>query len=550
MNKDYITLKDKYGEKFAKLCRKNFSTLLEKEGLLPNLILSKFAPNHSLYEDITKYGTATFVNYIYSLLNKEKQTVKTDKTVKELLNSAGYDFYECKTENDVKNFEKYYKENEKLCTFGSNRLEICDVFWAVKKDVDQIKREDYTEPERQDKYGTSVISIQFTKDNNILSIKNRYNHTVENPDATFSNNLENIIPGLTYAFEKEYGYKIKQNESNHFELPNYIRGDDGKNYKYNYEVNNIYYCMDNVIIDNGRVKKLDKSRYLLIDYFIIDLQEKNIFLYDKNIPDSFPNSISQINKIEIIKDKKEKNKTIIMKTNGNEPIEITVNKLNQIIEIKNPNIKIIEDNYLKHNQTLKSIELPNVIKIKKHFLLVNEDITNISLPKVKEIGNNFMLNCNNLENISIPNVEIIGNSFLSWNKSLKNINLPSIKQIGDEFMSWNECIETISMPNLENVGSYFLENNQALKKIDLPNLQSVKNFFMPNISEIEYLNIPNLEDQKIIKQLESKLKKTKPIKKINIIKRLFSKTKLIKKEGTIIVKDEDINEETRNNKSR
>ena len=187
MNKDYMILKDKYGEQFAILCKKNFHTIFDKPGLLPNLILSRFAPNHSLYEDITNYGTATFVRYIYSLLNKKKTITKTDKTVKELLSMKGYDFYECKTESDIKKFEKYYKENEKLCTFGSNRLEICDVFWAVKKDADQIKRKE--KPERQDEYGKSVISIQFTKDNNILSIKNRYNHTVENPDETFSNDL-------------------------------------------------------------------------------------------------------------------------------------------------------------------------------------------------------------------------------------------------------------------------------------------------------------------------------------------------------------------------
>ena len=38
--------------------------------------------------------------------------------------------------------------------------------------MDEIKREDFTEPMRQDKYGTSVISIQFTRgDINTLSIK-------------------------------------------------------------------------------------------------------------------------------------------------------------------------------------------------------------------------------------------------------------------------------------------------------------------------------------------------------------------------------------------
>jgi len=31
-----------------------------------------------------------------------------------------------------------------------------------------------------------------------------------------------------------------------------------------YEINNIYCCPDNIIIDNGEVKKYDKSRYLVI----------------------------------------------------------------------------------------------------------------------------------------------------------------------------------------------------------------------------------------------------------------------------------------------
>ena len=44
-------------------------------------------------------------------------------------------------------------------------------------DVDNIKREDFKHPERQDEYGTSVISIQFSKEHgNSLAIINRYNH--------------------------------------------------------------------------------------------------------------------------------------------------------------------------------------------------------------------------------------------------------------------------------------------------------------------------------------------------------------------------------------
>lgn len=84
-------------------------------------------------------------------------------------------------------------------------------FFAVKKNADEIKRENFTNPQRQDEYGTSVISIQFSKGTiNDLSIKNRYNHSVNNPDATFSNNLENIKPGLTNSFEQHYGLNICQ----------------------------------------------------------------------------------------------------------------------------------------------------------------------------------------------------------------------------------------------------------------------------------------------------------------------------------------------------
>ena len=79
------------------------------------------------------------------------------------------------------------------------------VFWAVKKNVKDIRRKDFDSPERDDEYGTSVMSIQFNREGTTrVSIKNRYNHTVENPDATLGNDLEKIAPGLTYSFELCY----------------------------------------------------------------------------------------------------------------------------------------------------------------------------------------------------------------------------------------------------------------------------------------------------------------------------------------------------------
>ena len=207
---DLKLIKDKYGEKMMHFCRSAFSTLLETPGLLYNLIKEKFEFNKFLYEDMESEGELdSFKNYIYSLLQREEALTSSEKTPKELFDELGYDFYECKTEEEIQCFKKYYKENEVLCTFSGGRLKTCHVFFAVKKDAENIKR--FEEPRRQDEYGTSVISIQFTKDEtNTLSIRNRYNHTVNNPDATFSNNLENIIPGLTDSFEKTYNFNISQ----------------------------------------------------------------------------------------------------------------------------------------------------------------------------------------------------------------------------------------------------------------------------------------------------------------------------------------------------
>ena len=56
-----------------------------------------------------------------------------------------------------------------------------------------------------------MISIQIDKVNNYVSIKNRYNHTVENPDCTFNNNLDNIIPGLIKSFENKLNICLNKN---------------------------------------------------------------------------------------------------------------------------------------------------------------------------------------------------------------------------------------------------------------------------------------------------------------------------------------------------
>ena len=150
------------------------------------------------------------------------------------------------------------------------------------------------------------MGIQFAKTGvSTVSIKNRYNHTVNNPDATYGNNLDKIIPGLTQSFKKlllERGLNFNDANKEQFCIPGYTVANDGRYYKYNIEINGVYYCPGNIIIDNGQVNKLEPEKQELIDYFILDKENKTIQLYDKNIKDSFVDAFDDVKKIEIRRD--------------------------------------------------------------------------------------------------------------------------------------------------------------------------------------------------------------------------------------------------------
>ena len=107
-------------------------------------------------------------------------------------------------------------------------------------------------------------------------IKKRYNHSITNvnPDATFGNNLDNIIEGLTQSFTSHYGIELLENNKYNLEIPNYVKAGDKKFYKYNFEFDNVYYCPNNTIIVNGEVKTFDKDKYLVFDHFVLDLENK------------------------------------------------------------------------------------------------------------------------------------------------------------------------------------------------------------------------------------------------------------------------------------
>ncbi len=497
MTSELKIIKKYYGESMSHLLRELFPTILEEDGTLLKILLNNFNINKYLYKDIVDNDLVEeFKNYIYSKYYKnEIKEINSNKTPSELMNEAGYDLFECHTEEDIQRFKKYYAKNEELCTFKGGRLDKSYVFFGVKKDIDKIKREDFLEPKRQDLYGTSVISIQFTRGSiNTLSIKNRYNHRVINPDATFSNNLENIIPGLTNSFEKTYSFNINYNKCNLSLLDyKYTLTNQKKYYRYNYEINGIYYCPNNIIIDHGiiNVTYSDKSKYLLIDYYILDLQNKKIFYYDESLSksDYTINTLKEINKIEITKEKNNNKKIKIYLSNY--VVEIGVDELGNVISYRNNVIKKAF-NFFRYNITVKELEMNNLEET-DNFFKDNMELKILKLPKLKIVGHSFFSNNMSIRKVDLPNLKVVGNGFMSSNTELEILNLPNLNSAGSFFFFLNDKIKQLYVPKLRIVGHSFLANNLGLVELDMPSLEIASDLFIGNNVILNKVNLPKLK---------------------------------------------------------
>lgn len=474
---DLDIIKEKYGENMGHLCCKLFSTILESDGTLSTLLLKHFMSSRFLYEDIVNNDKiADFKDYIHSLQKKCEITyLDVLKKPSELLDEAGYILYECKTEEEMNSFMKYYSPDEVLCSFNSNRLDEAYVFFAVKKNVDSIKRENFPYPRRQDEYGTSVISIQFKKgDINTLSIMNRYNHSVDKPDSTFSNNLDNIIPGLTISFAKEYRLNLVSSRED-FQLPGYVKANDGRYYKYNYIINKNYYCTGNIIVTKNKdvvTDYLAREKYILADCYIIDLVNKTISLYDKGARDSFVDEFTNIEKINVVKDKTTDTKNIEVIYDGGKKALIVLDNSNKIIEYHNSNLTHVNSGFMWNNKVLRVLNTPNLEYAGNGFLRYNELLEELHLPKLKEIGNVSLRHNRILRIMDATNLERIGNEVFFYNNAVTILYLPNVKIVGNSFFKCNKVMKIVNMLSLENTGTDFFKNNDSIEIVYLPSLKT------------------------------------------------------------------------------
>ena len=494
---DLKIIKKQYGEKMMHLCRELFPKLLETPGVLSGLMREHFQPSRFLYDDLVENTKIEeFKNYIYSFVDVEgNDIVVINKTPKELLEQAGYNLYECKTEEEIQSFRKYYAPGEELCTFRGGRLDACDVFFAVKKNVMDISREDYISPRREDEYGTSVISIQFRKGNiNTLSIKNRYNHTVNNPDNTFNNNLDNIIPGLNDSFARQYNYNFKIDNSNEFELPNYVEV-NGIFYKYNYEFNNVYYCSNNIIIDNFKV--IDKyskepERYIVLDYFIIDLKEKTIKLYDERLKDGFIDEHKNIGNIVVSKNKETGNKSVEIIYDGGKKATLIINNKNQLIEYHNSFLVEAENKFLGQNNSLEVLKVPNLTGMGYYCFFNANSLTSFEVPSLIRMGDGCLQNASSLTFFSAPNLMQMGSCCLQGVSSLISFSTPKLTQMGDYCLLSANSLTSFEAPSLTRLEVSCLREARSLTVFSAPNLMQMGDYCLQDTRSLISFSAPNL----------------------------------------------------------
>ena len=306
VNRNANILKKRFGETFVKgerLDGGGYAGGGARELLAPFMEQPDFAadikqliPNRhealATLKDNQDYITAWFEE---RYVDKTEQVVEQPKDPYELAMQAGYEL--TGPFSDTAGFMKYiedFRQGEELCTFDdpTARLSGYRILWLRRPDADEtlpadmITQDNLTEgwkeyltaegrfdpttgeydlvnlkPLRQDPYGTSSMSVQVSRNGTHVSIKNRYNHTVTNPDNTYSSDLDEIADGLRHAVYNRVGRSDLMTATKHNAIhDDYVCDNDGGLHRY-YQVDANIYLGHYEYIEDGVVTKVDKSVY-------------------------------------------------------------------------------------------------------------------------------------------------------------------------------------------------------------------------------------------------------------------------------------------------
>ena len=271
-DQNYEAYKRVCGENSTKLIRDNYPEGLDDLGFL-GYISKKCKTKKNIRKVLGNLENLLYVKNSYLEEGKNREEVENQEELGELLEKAGYEYKVISSVNELKSYEKYYLSGERLCTYNNRaeRLKNYHMIIISRKNLDEVKRGD--NPQREDDYSTSLLNIQINKQFNNVSIKSRYNHTVNNPDAVYSNNLNKIADGLTGVIGKKLGITI--NSKNGGDIPDNLKLAEDFIINYWIERNNVYVGED-VYVDNDRINWIDPNQELIADQFLINFKEKTV----------------------------------------------------------------------------------------------------------------------------------------------------------------------------------------------------------------------------------------------------------------------------------
>ena len=474
----YKKIKKQNGEGVAKVIRE--AVLLD----VPNIVhILEFAGDNS-------EEAKALIPYIRERYKaKTKSEIFVDKNPLELLSDAGYDAFVVENEAQKDSIKKYFRSGEELCTFSDpDRHKKFYMIHAIKRGADKIKPA--ANPMRQDEYGTSVISIQIAKEGGFISIKNRYNHTVNDPDATFSNYPDFIIPGLTNSLKQFFNVDFDVTESL---LPNGFCVINDQIFKFNYRIwgrlpgttesgyygygDGFYFYGDNVI-------KLNRDYEIMLENYVLNLRDgtlKDVIIHESDGPSEF-------------EQKRYKNRQNTMKVLEKffkgKNIKVTINPENKHEKIISADgvwvAKVIDGKMVELN-------LPGVKVVGDDFLDDARHLQKLYMPDLEKAGNMFLWNVYSITQVHLPNLKEVGYSFIS-SGALSQIELPSLKRCGGGFLEDNNFLTELCLPELQYAsGREFLPKNCVLRRLDLPKLKKIPEWFLLKNTVLEYCNLPSVQ---------------------------------------------------------
>ena len=271
----YKQIRDQNGELFARTLRDNSANVLE----IPNIV------NIVKYAGHTQECAKQILPYLQSLIPITVPETSICKNPLTLLDQAGYNAYIADTLEKQNAIKKYFAKNEELCTFHDpNRYKNYFIVNAVRKDVDKIKREDFQNPKRDDKYGTSVLSIQIAKSGGFISIKNRYNHSVPNPDNTLYSNPDNIITGLSSALRHRFNVNFSTPKAN---IPSGYLLTNNLIIKYEYEIDGIFFG-EKHYVKNGQLHTIEPDYEIMLgNGLLLNIKTKTVTALTDYVSDTY-----------------------------------------------------------------------------------------------------------------------------------------------------------------------------------------------------------------------------------------------------------------------